>query len=106
MTDAEEERIIGADFKARREAERRLACLESKRATMKENIALMSRAFDSGVVIDSVDGNTLRTHDGQMEGRKHTPIVCPTAEDIFDLVKEIASTEQKIAEINRRLDKV
>ena len=50
MTDAEEDRIIGADFKAKRAAERRLACLESKRAAMKENIELMARAFDAEVV--------------------------------------------------------
>ena len=106
MTDAEEERIVGADFKAKRVAERRLACLESKRQTMRENIELMSRAFDASVVIVSVDGNTLHTHDGQTMDRQHTAIVCPTAEDIFGLVKEIAAAEQKVAEINRRLDRV
>ena len=106
MTDAEEERIIGADFKAKRAAERKLACLESKRAAMKQNIELMSHAFDVGTVVDSVDGNTLRTHDGKSIDRQHTAIVCPTAEDIFGLVREIAATEHKIAEIERRLAKV
>ncbi|MDE0343614.1 MAG: hypothetical protein OXK82_10675 [Deltaproteobacteria bacterium] len=106
MTDAEEERIIGADFKAKRAAERRLSCLESKRAAMQENIELMSRAFDDDVVVDSFDGNILRTHDGKFEDRQHTPIVCPSAQDIFDLVKEIAATQSKIAEIERRLERV
>lgn len=106
MTDAEEERIIGADFKAKRAAERRLACLESKQATMQENIKLMSRAFDANIVIDSADGNTLHTHDGKSVDRQHTAIICPTAKDIFDLVKAIAATQSKIAEIERRLERV
>lgn len=106
MTDAEEDRIIGADYKAKRAAERRLSCLESKRATMIEKLELMSHAFDAEVVIDSVDGNTLHTHDGKPVERQHTAIVCPAAEEIFDLVKEIAATQRKIAEINQRLDKV
>ena len=72
MTDPVEERIIGADFKAKRAAERKLACLESNRAAMRRNIELMSRAFNSEIVIDSVDGNTLHTHDGKPTDRQHT----------------------------------
>lgn len=106
MTDAEQERIIGADFKAMRNAERKLACLESKRAVIKRNIELMSRIFDRGVVVDSVSGNTLHTHDGSPVDRKHQAIAIPRADEIFSLIKEISNTQREISEIEDRLSRV
>ena len=59
MTDTEQDRIIGADFRAKRNSEWKLACMESKRASIKNNTGLLSKVFDRSVVVDSVTENTL-----------------------------------------------
>lgn len=106
MTDEEQDQIIGADFRARRNAERKLACLESKREAIKRNIKLMATVFDDGVVTDSVSGCTLHTHDGASTNRQHQVIVFPSANEVLELVREMDETRREISEINQRLAKV
>lgn len=106
MTDEEQDRIIGSDFRAKRDAERKLACLESKRAKIQKNIEMLSGVFSDAVVIDSASENTLHTHNGASINRQHRSIVVPTASDILELVREIEDTKQEIKEIEQRLSKV
>ena len=103
MTDSEQDRIIGSDFRTKRNAERKLACLESKRASIKRNIDLMLRIFDADIVVDHASENTLHAHDGAATDRKHQSIVVPTAKEILDLINEIEETQREISEIEQRL---
>ena len=103
MTDSEQDRIIGSDFRTKRNAERNLACLESKRASIKRNIDLMLRIFDADIVVDHASENTLHAHDGAATDRKHQSIVVPTAKEILDLINEIEETQREISEIEQRL---
>ena len=106
MTDSEQDRIIGSDFRTKRNAERKLSCLESKRSSIKRNIDLMSRVFDADVVVDHASENTLHTHDGAATDRKHQSIVVPTAKEIVNLMNEINETLREISEIEQRLARV
>ena len=106
MTETEQERIIGADFKAKRDAERKLACLQSKKAMAKKNVEATLGILDGQGVLDSITENTLHIHDGKAIDRKHKAITFPAANDVFELMKEIEATEREIAEIDQRLAKI
>lgn len=106
QTEAEQKRIIGADFEAKRDTDRNLACLESKRGSIKKNIGPLSRALDGSMVLDSVSENTLHTHDGAVEGRPYQSVVVPSAKEEFALAREISDTKHEISPIEQRLAKV
>ena len=106
MTESEQERSIGADFIAKRAAERLLACLEGKKARMMQSIDLMKRLLGGHGIIDAVAENTLHLHDGAISDRQHWRIDFPTAEEVSELLRSIGDTEAKIKEIESRLGKV